>query len=179
MGEHDKYDGPDRRENARRIDNGAGHCGAHVGTQERIARLETREDSQDEKFAIIFRKLDTYAETLWCIKTSQDVIITKFTKFEKVYDQRVDLSNTVIAEYRQAMIDIGGRFKVVETSIAEEVTERKKSSWFLGPLNDAYVAAPRFIIKWVAIAVGLTVVGFSMLYRIDMERVAKFFGAIK
>jgi hypothetical protein len=170
-----EYTGPERRatNRGRREDNG--HCLAHVFNMERIAKLETREDSQDEKFDTIFDKLDVQGETLRCIKSNQEIILVKFSKFEEGYDERVETSNAVISEYRQAMIGINNKF----VTIGEKFAELDSFKWYRDWMNGIRDGTPKFLFKWIMITAG-TVTGLLLLIHwMDIPRILRLWGIIK
>lgn len=155
------------------------HCNAHVGNMERIAKLEAREDGQDEKFDVIFNKLEDQTKILNCLKIGQDVILAKFNTFEKGYNERVELSNSVITEYRLAMVGINTKFNDITKSLSDHFIEYKKFDWFREPLNKVYIKAPAFVLKWACILVGLTVAGFIILHQTDVTKIFKWIGVGK
>lgn len=131
-------------------------CRQHQDNMVEAAVMKSEVKMLKDHTEKLFAKVEANGEILHDIQRCVKGINIKFDAFEKHYEERVDLYDTIIAEYRQAMISIGAKFE----DIGKKLAEYGQFDWFRSKVTWA-----RDNLLWlILIIVVLGVVGLLIVH---------------
>ena len=97
--------------------------------ERRVAKLEARDECQEEKLDAVIEKIDVLADHVQTMHTGQDVILAKFEGFQKLCEERVMAANEVITDYKKTMANIDTKFHTVDREMMRQAYEMDELSW--------------------------------------------------
>ena len=148
---------------------------------ERIVRLETRDETHEDKIDDLGEKIDKLVDVVHDLKTGQEVILAQFRDFEEKCDERTRYAFEVVADYKKTVEHMNDKFESIDNEFKRQTKEIEKGDWLIDWANEA--TKPKVLIttlfKFVVLPFVIIAAGLSKLHTIDYLPLMKYFGIIR
>ena len=146
---------------------------------ERIVRLETRDETQEDKLDDLGEKIDKLVDVVHELKNGQDVVLTQFSGFQVLCEERMTIANEIVADYKSSMKFMNERFTIIDKELERQADDIDKSRWVVNWANDFRDNLPKRLltgaVKFFMLPLVILAVFLDRAHYIDMNVLFKWF----
>lgn len=145
---------------------------------ERIVRLETKDEAQEDKIDELGEKIDNLVEVVHELKSGQDVILEKYAGFQLLCEERMTIANEIVADYKNSMAFMNERFKIIDNEFQRQAEDIDKTRWVVGWANDFRDNLPKRLlsagVKFFMLPLVILAIFLDRAHYIDMNMLTKW-----
>lgn len=148
---------------------------------ERIVRLETRDETQENQLDDLGGKIDKLVDVVYDLKTGQEVILAQYADFERQCVERNKFAAEVVEDYKNTVAKMNDKFQCIDNEFKRQTQEIEKGAWLVDWANEA--TKPKVILsafcKFLILPTVLIAAIVTKLHAIDLLPLMKLFGIIR